>query len=205
MTFMTPSVTAMTDGQIDKATDIFRAALRKQRDGLSSESVQQALSSKDFSVGLFDGFCNHSEKFGNIIIRRVEANRYLSSYTVVHNINGHVFAEEHVLREMPQGNSDSVEVIFLKFNIHTTIVEREMEYERHGLKPVDPYTLAFFNGADDSFATDHSNETHWRDIGGNLCMLSVSGSPGGYRTVRVNYLEDEGVRRPGIWFACVSK
>jgi hypothetical protein len=39
----------------------------------------------------------------------------------------------------------------------------DKEYERRGLKPADPYTLAAVNEADPAFADKHPNGTHWKD------------------------------------------
>lgn len=59
---MTPSVVEMTDGQIDKASELYRAMLRKHRGEFGSESVQQVLGQPEF-VGEMVG----------VLRRRVEA------------------------------------------------------------------------------------------------------------------------------------
>jgi len=47
----------------------------------------------------------------------------------------------------------------------------EIEYELHGLKPADPYSLAAVNEADPAFADKYHCATHWHVEPQNLCGL----------------------------------
>lgn len=68
---MTPSVTTMTDGQIDKAGELFRSILRRHRAELPTDAVQQVLGNNDIWPELFATFRKRVEMISNMVVRHV--------------------------------------------------------------------------------------------------------------------------------------
>jgi hypothetical protein len=201
---MTPSAdqTGMTDGQIDKATDIFRSVLRKYRSELGSDPVQQVLGMNNLGPDLFAIFRKRVEAVSNLIIRRVHVDRSRTSQEVLDATGRNKYVDDHVVELMPRGEGEEVEVAFFKINRRVSDIELKKEYETRGLVPCDPFTLAAVNEADSAFADDHPNGTHWKDEGGNWCFATFSRwSVGRYVSVNRSSSDWSG----GWWFAGLRK
>src|SRR3989344_5323032 len=69
---VTPSVdTQMTDGQIDKAGELFRSILKRFRAELPTDAVQQVLGNNDIWPKLYSAFRKRVEMISNMIVRHV--------------------------------------------------------------------------------------------------------------------------------------
>lgn len=69
---VTPSVdTQMTDGQIDKAGELFRSILKRFRAELPTDAVQQVLGNNDIWPELYAAFRKRVEMISNMIVRHV--------------------------------------------------------------------------------------------------------------------------------------
>ena len=69
---VTPSVdTQMTDGQIDKAGELFRSILKRFRAELPTDAVQQVLGNNDIWPELYSVFRKRVEMISNMIVRHV--------------------------------------------------------------------------------------------------------------------------------------
>lgn len=69
---VTPSVdTQMTDGQIDKAGELFRSILKRFRAELPTDAVQQVLGNNDIWPELYAAFRKRVEMISNMILRHV--------------------------------------------------------------------------------------------------------------------------------------
>lgn len=173
---MTPSETTktsfeMTDGQINKAVDQLRDALRKHRDEFSSEAVQQVLGTGNFGMQLLEPFRKLVEEVikSNLIIRRVTVDRSMTPQEALKATGRTRFFSVEVVNNMPQGEGDEVEVVL--FNLGRLVDDDELdkEFKLRGLVPVDPFTLAAFNAANPTFADEHPNVTYWEDVNNDHC------------------------------------
>lgn len=196
---MTPSAQEMTDGQINKVTDLLQSALRKHRGELDTNAVQQALGAKGLATDLLAVFRGHVEFFSNMIIRTVIVNRDQTPEQALIATGRKQYTDNNVVAAMPKGTGKEVKVVFFKVGCYIGDDDLEKEYESRGLKPVDPFSLASVNEVDPAFADEHPNATHWKDSGGKWCYAAFRRWNGGER--------DVDVRRHGFgwgdgwWFA----
>lgn len=172
MDSMTPSVAGMTDGQIDKAADVFRALLRKHRAEFSSEATQHALGTNDLGPALLAAFRKHVEAFSNMITRHITVNRTRSPQDAIAATGRNQYVDKNVLATMPQGEGDEADVIFFKPGHYVSDADLEKEYALRGLVPADPYALTAVNEADPAFSDEHPNGTHWKDADGRWCYAA---------------------------------
>ena len=168
---MTPSI---TDGQIDKAVDIFRSVLRKHRSELGSDAVQQALGIKELGPELLAVFRKRVEAVSDIIVRRVTVNLSRSPQQALLATGRRQYVNDDVVKAMPRGTAEEAEVFFFPVKRYVSDEELEKEFELRGFKPADPYSLAAVNEADPAFADEHPNATHWKDADGKWCYAAFS-------------------------------
>jgi hypothetical protein len=200
---MSPSMQEMTDGQIDKAVDAYRAMLRKHRSELGSESVQQVLTQPNYlgeQVGVLRRFV---EAVSNMIIRCVEVNRSQKPQEAIKATGRVQYVNDDVVASMPHGEGEDAEVVFFNLGRYISDDDLEKEYELRGLKPVDPYSLAKVNEDDPVFADTKSNATHWRDSNGKWCYAAFRRWNVSERYVRVSRHDCDW--DDDWWFAGVRK
>lgn len=171
---MTPSVEwkAMTDGQIEKAVEAYRAMLRKHRNELNSDAVQQVLGSAGYVAEMVDVLRRRAEAVSDLIIRRVKVNRSRAPGEAIKATGWSCYVDDTVVDTMPNGEGDEVEVCFFQVGHYVSDADLEKEYELRGLTPADPYSLAAVNEADPAFADDHPNSTHWKNADGKWCYAA---------------------------------
>lgn len=172
MNNMTPSTVVMTDGQIDKTVDLFRSALRKHHGEFNTEYVQQALGAKGLGSDLLTVFRGYVERFSNLIVRLVRPDRSRTPQAALDATGRKQYIINSVVASMPKGTGDEAKVVFFKLGRWISDDDLEKEYESRGLKPADPYSLAAVNEADQVFADEHPNATHWKDADGNWCYAA---------------------------------
>ena len=172
MDSMTPSVTPMTDGQIDKAVATYRALLTKHRTELGSDAAQQVLGDHAYVAEQIAVLRKRIEAISNMIARCVAVNRDRSAKEAFKATKRNEYLTDDVVTVMPQGEGDEISVVFFKLGRYITDADLEKEYELRGLKPADPFALAAVNEADPSFADDYPNSTHWKDEKGNWCYAA---------------------------------
>ncbi len=168
---MTPSVT-MTDRQIDKAADVFRAALRRHRAEFGSEAVQQVLGCPDFGPDLLAVFRRRVEMMSNLIIRKVKVNRDRTPQTALDATGRVQYTNRKVVDAMPRGEGEEVEVFFFRLGRFVSDAELDSEYALRGLVPADPISVAAVNEADPAFADEKPHGTHWKDAEDNWCYAT---------------------------------
>lgn len=178
---MTPSLTEMTDGQIDKAVELYRAMLRKHRSELGSEPVQQVLGQPEFVGEMVGLLCKRAEAVSNLIVRRVKVDRTNTPQQVLDATGRRQYVDADVVKSMPKGEGDEGNVFFFKprpeaYDESGSISDDNLEgeFEFHGLKPCDPYKLAQVNTDDPAFADKRPNATHWKDANGKWCYTAFS-------------------------------
>ena len=173
MSSMTPSMQEMTDGQIDKIVDIFRARVRKGRNALSSDAVQQVLGQSELPDELFGVFQRRVEAVSSMIVRHVKVDRTRSPEQVIDATARAKYIDGKVISTMPRGEGEEKKVFFFKVSRFISDDDLEKEYDLRGLRP-DPYAQAKVNEDDPSFADTHPNGTHWKDADGRWNFATFS-------------------------------
>ena len=198
---MTPSA-VMTDGQIDKAVEVYRAMLKKHRSELGSKEVQQILSRDDY-VGEQVGVLRRCvEAVSDLIIRSVDVNRNRTPQEALAATGRVQYVDNDVVNSMPRGKGNTKKVVFFKESRFISDDDLEKKYELRGLVPVDPYSLAAVNEKDPAFADTHPNVTHWKDSNGKWCYAAFN-LWDGKRNVNVHRNGHDWYG--SWWFAGVSK
>lgn len=172
---MTPSAAhskAVTDGQLTKAVQAYRALLERHAPEFSSGAVQAVLGDPGFAGEMFALFRQRVEAKTSEVVRRVKVNRKRTPMQAIDATDRAKYVDEDVVAAMPKGEGKEVEVRFFRIGRWITPVELEQEYERRGYKPADPYTLAAINEADPAFANDKPNGTQWKDGDGKYCYAA---------------------------------
>jgi hypothetical protein len=82
------------------------------------------------------------------------------------------YGDDKVIESMPRGEGEDVEVVFFNIGRFVTPAQLLEEYEKRGLKPADPYSLAAVNLDDPAFADEKPNATQWQDSAGKYCYAA---------------------------------
>lgn len=182
---MTPSGTeskTMTEGQITKAVGLYRALLEKHASEFDSGVVQSVLGDPQLAGEMFGVFRQRVEARASEVVRRATGvDRTLSPADLIAKVvaTGRTeYVDEKVVKTMPKGEGDEPEVVFFKIGRFITDDDLEREYEKRGLVPVDPYSLATINMNDPAFDDERPNATHWKDSKG-WCYAMFSRLGGG--------------------------
>lgn len=138
----------------------------------------------------------------SIIVRRATVDLSLTGKQALDATGRVQYVNDSVVAEMPRGTSTEVEVHFFKLDRHVSCAYLVKEYERRGLEPVDPFSLAAMNQADPAFADDHPNGTQWIDAKNKFCHEAFY-DWNGKRSVNVSRIGDVWV--DDWWFAGVRK
>lgn len=199
----------MSDGQIETAVEQFRAAMRKHRDEVQKEAVQQTLGMENLGMRMFAVFRELAEAVSNLVVRHVKVDRTKTPQQMLDATGRKQYTDADVVKSMPKGEGNEGDIFFFKprpeaYDKNGLIRDDnlEKEFEFHGFKPCDPYKLAQVNADDPSFADERPNGTHWQDANGKWCHTAF-GRWGGGRSV--------GVYRGGYvwydswWFAGLRK
>jgi hypothetical protein len=160
----------MSKEQALKIVKDFQGKLLKHRRDFTKDEVYTSL--PGLIDAMYDTFCAHVEKFANMISRRVKVNRNHSPEEMLNSTGRKQYTDHDVVKRMPKGEGEEVDVIFFKLGRYVTNYELEKEYELRGLKPADPYSLGAVNEADPAFADSHLNGTQWKDALGKWCYIA---------------------------------
>ena len=179
MNTMTPSTQEMTDGQINKTTDLLQSALRKHRGELNTDAVQQALGAKGLATDLLAVFRGYVDRFSNLIVRIISVNRSQTPEQALTATGRKQYVTAGIVAAMPKGTGAEAKVIFFKpdksaYDKNGWISDDDLEkqYALRGLIPSDAYSLAAVNEADPAFGDEHPNTTHWKDSSGKWCYAA---------------------------------
>ncbi len=198
---MTPSAQKMTDGQIDKATDIFRAQLRKHRNDFGSEAVQLVIGQPELGTDLLSVFRKRVEAVSGMIVRHVKVDRTRSPQAVLDATGRRQYTNKEVVDAIPWHGDEEVDVCFFKLDRSVSCDDLEKECELRGLRP-DPCAEAKVNEDDPTFADEHPNGCQWKDAKGNRCFATFYRNDD-ERSVLVGH--GDGVWVDYWWFAGVRK
>jgi hypothetical protein len=166
----TMTTSGMTEGQINRACEIFRAQLAKHESKLSSDAVQLVFGQPELGPEWLAVLQKRVEAVSNMIVRRVCVNRNQTPQQLLDATGRVQETYKTAVATMPRGEGEEVEVFFFKASHYLSDSEVEKEFARHGLKP-DPYAQSQVNIDDPVFADDHPNVTQWKDDGGHWCYL----------------------------------
>ncbi|MCK9580534.1 MAG: hypothetical protein M0Q92_08800 [Methanoregula sp.] len=193
----------MTEGQINRACEIFRAQLTKHASEFPSEVVRQVFGQSELGLEWLEVFRKRVEATSNLIVRHVKVDRSSSSQQAI-EVTGRVqYTDKSVVATMPRGEGEEVDVFF--FNprpeaydgngwLSDEALKREFEF--YGLKP-DPRAQARVNADDPAFADKHPNGTHWKDGNDRWCFAAFDHGIDG-RRLRVGRHRDDW--RGAWWF-----
>lgn len=198
MQVVTPS--EITLGQISKLQETLGAALRKS--GFSQEAVQRVLETQGeaLTAEWLAALQKRVDTQSNQIVRRAAVDRKRSPKAALEATQRNLYVNNSVVAAMPRGEGEEVEVIFFKVGRrYVSDADLEKEYERRGLKPADPYSLAAVNEVDPTFAVNQPNCTHWKDSSGRWSCI-IFDDWRGRQEVRVCD-NDDGWHNNKWWFA----
>jgi hypothetical protein len=203
---MSPSK-EMTDGQIDKAVDAYRAMLRKHRSMLGLETVQSVLTQDAYLNEQVGVLRRRVEAASDIVWREAEVDRDRPPQKMLDATGRVQYTDRDVVETMPRSEGKKTRVGFFKLDLseqggRISDDELQKEYDLRNMKP-DPYAQGQVNTDDSAFADEHSNAGHWQDANGKWCCIVFNRWGGGERRVRVRR---HGSDWYGDWcFAGVSK
>ena len=197
---MSPSK-PITDGQIDKAAEVYRAMLAKHRNELDSKAVQEVLIRDDYVNEQVGVLRRHAEAASDIVWREVEVDRKMKPQAVIDATGREKYANPESVECMPRGKGKKVRMGFFKLSRFASDDEVAREYELHGLKP-DPYAQAKVNQVDPAFADSRPNGCHWKDARGRWHYAAFNRWVG-RRRVDVN--RNGNGWNDGWWFGGVRK
>ena len=176
----------MTDRQIDKAVEHYRAMLRKHRDEIGSAADIQRMLGQDDYVGEQVGVIRaRVAALTGMTLRRVKVNRTRTPQEMLDALGRRQYTDRAVVDAMSRGEGEEVDMYF--FTPHKSAYDRNgrisddnlaKQYELRGLVP-DPYAQDAVNEADPAFADEHPNGTHWKDADGNWCFATFDQWDGG--------------------------
>jgi len=171
---MTPS--AMTDDQIERAVEIFRAKLRKHKAELPSDAVQQVFGQSELGHEWLEVLRKRVEAISSMIVRRVKVDRSRTPQAMLDATGRKQYTDRNVVKNMPQGEGEEVDMAFFKLDLSASdgyISDDDLakEFALRGLTP-DPQAQGQVNIDDPAFADEHPNGTHWKDKDGNYCFVA---------------------------------
>jgi len=138
---MTPSVTTeITDGQIDKATELYRAMLKKHRHEFTSKVAQDVLGQPEFVGEMVTVLRKRVEADSEMIVRRVKVNRLRSPQEAIDATGRKQYTDRKVVDSMPQGEGEEVDVYFFPLREYRSVQDVQRMLDERGLKP-DPYAV----------------------------------------------------------------
>ncbi len=188
---------SMLEDQIDRAGKIVRSTLRKHHKEIASDGAQKAL--KGFGEWFLEAFKRRVELLSTIIVLKTKINRNLTPEEML-NATGRIqYVTANVVKSMPKGDGENVEVVFFKLERYMADNELEKEYALRGLVAIDPYSLATVNIDDPEFADKYPNCTHWKNADRKWCYIAFDRWLGVGRSVYVSQGDLEWY--DGWWFA----
>lgn len=204
----TMTTPGMTDGQINRALEIFKAQLVKHATELPSEDVQTVFGQKDLGPEWLTVLRKRVEAVSSMIVRKARVDRSRTPQQALDATGRRQYVDQAVVTAMPRGGNKEVEVCFFKprpeaYDKDGWLSEEalEREFEFNGFKP-DPLAQAAVNEADPAFANEYPNGTHWQDENGKWCFAAFS-RDGDERRVGVGRRDDGWSDR--WWFGGVRK
>lgn len=174
MAIMIPSIEPITDEQINKLIKVFVTKLRRHKNELLANVIENMLRDPMLGDRLYKRFRTLVEVDNNMAVRTVTVNRKRSAREALKATRREQYVTDSLVAKMPKGTATKVEVIFFKLGRYVTHAELNKEYKLRHLKPADPFALAAVNQADPAFADEKPNITQWKNEKGKYCHISFS-------------------------------
>lgn len=156
----TMTTSPMTDGQIERTIEIFRAQLRKHASEFHSDAVQEVFGQREFALELVGVLRKRVEVVSNMIVRRVKVDRTRTPQQALDATGRKQYIDRAVVNAMPRGEGEEVDVFFFDLDYGPTVEELDREYNLRGLK-ADPIAQMRVNVDDPAFADQRPNGCQW--------------------------------------------
>jgi len=165
----------MTNGQINKMVESYRAMLIRHQSEFDANDVQRVLGSHGYVEEQLALFRKCVTAVTYMLVRHVTVNRDRAPQQVIPSGRRQYIIDKSVLATMPANGNGIEEVDIFFFQPRSFIPAGDFEHllDLYGLKP-DPYALAKVNEDDPTFAEEYPNGTQWRDGEGRSCYLTFS-------------------------------
>jgi hypothetical protein len=180
----TMTTSGMTEKQINRACEIFRAQLTKHAPELSSDAVQWAFGDRNLPKEWLESLRTRVEAISELIVRHVTVDRSRTNKQAIDATGRVQYVNKDVLATMPRCEGEEVDVYLFPTKRTSSPAEVAEAYRRHGLKP-DPIAVAKVNEDDPTFADQHPNACQWQDSEGRWSYVAFNQWHGGKRSVRV--------------------
>ncbi|MBX4195417.1 hypothetical protein KW796_00465 [Candidatus Parcubacteria bacterium] len=99
----------------------------------------------------------------DVLLQQVPVDTTLSWKDMLESAGRHLYLEgsPEMIEAMPRGRAKKIEAYFFRLGYEMDIHEVKYKYKVHGLRPLDPYSLAAINAHDQDFADECNNATYW--------------------------------------------
>lgn len=159
----TPMTTSgMTDAQINRACEIFRAKLTKHASELPSDAVQQVFGDSSLPKEWLASLLTRVEAVSELIVRHVRKDPSRTNEAVIKATGSTEYVNKDALATMPRGGNEEEDIVFFPIKRTASPSEVAAAYNRHNLEP-DPEGVAKVNEDDPAFVDQHPNACQWQD------------------------------------------
>jgi hypothetical protein len=170
---MSTTLTPLDRAEINKITKLLAKKLAKIN--LPSDGTKVVINDHDDALvdKLLEVVCHEIEESSDLIYRRVKVNSSLTFEDALKATRCYFdIPNEEFVRCVPNCQKEESEVLFFRVNSFLYDEGLAEEYERRGLIPADPYSLAKVNEDNLTFMNERPNATHWKDAQGRWCIVS---------------------------------
>ncbi|MFA5934416.1 MAG: hypothetical protein WC827_00820 [Candidatus Paceibacterota bacterium] len=194
---------SMTEDQIEEVVSDLRVLLTKHSTEFTSEAVRLALEQSGFFDKMFQAFRRCVKTVSGLIIFHVVVDRKQEPVDALKATGCVLNFNDADAEMMPKGDGEKTEIFFFRVGRSINDDELDKEYKQHGFIPADPYSLAKVVQDNNTFASEHSIATHWKDKNDKWCVVRFN-SWGHERRVYVgrNYVR---FWSKNWWFAGICK
>jgi hypothetical protein len=174
---MAQTMIAFTNVQIAVAKNQLDDAMRKHRDEIPKDVMQQVLGVPNLGMRLYAVIRSLAEDISKQIVHVVEVNRSRFSHEAIKASGRRPYVNSAVVAAIPHGSGDKVKLVYFKpdesayKNGYLSCVALDAEYMKRGLAP-DPRAQIDDNAANPEFADKTPNACQWKDKDGNWCYAT---------------------------------
>lgn len=184
----TMTTSGMTNPQIDRACELFRAKLTKHATELPSDAVQQAFGDPELPKEWLTSLRTRVEAISELIVRHVRKDPSRTNKQVIDSTGRTQHVNKDALATMPRCEGEEEDIYFFPVKRTARLAEVAAAFNRHNLEP-DPEGVAKVNEDDPSFSDQHPNACQWQDEQGLWTYVAFSQRDG------VRYVGVDRVRR----------
>ena len=189
----------MSDGQIEKATEDFRASLRKYRGEFDRGAVQWVLGLRNPTLGATRAFYDRVKAISDMPVRHVKMSSFNRRHRTLEEaalssgleLQGEYWGGENAhyrkvnfkdVEVVPRFDYDEVTLYFFNHSWIINDAELERQYAWRGLKPADPFSVLALREMEPDFQKKFPKPirysyndiyTHWRNSQGKWSYLAL--------------------------------